>query len=49
MKEQFKRVMDTIFDVLPYVAVYVDDIVVLSENREWNVTKVLEIIEQLKK
>lgn len=49
MTAQFQRVMEKIFGKLPFVAVYVDDIVIFSENRDAHITHVICVMERLNK
>ncbi len=49
MTAQFQRVMEKIFGDLNFVAVYVDDIVVFSENREEHIEHVKTVMNRLNK
>ncbi len=47
MTSQFQMVMDKIFAEIPFVAVYVDDIVVFSKNKAEHIVHVKAVIDRL--
>lgn len=47
MTAQFQRVMEKIFGELPFMAVYVYDIVIFSEKKDSHIKHVLRVMERL--